>query len=308
MKTTKILFITALILSVSFQAEAKKVQLQYQFKTGDQFKYEMIINQDISQEMMGQSMTTTNLVTSTYEFTVTEITSTGDYIIKAGLVAYSLQTKGANGEMKYDSATDKEVPAFAETTAVSLNQFYFFTLSPLGKISDVKVPEGLLDKVNKILEGMGEAAQIAGSAATQGVTAEGFQKSMQGYFMNFPEGGVEPKTPWTQTDKVSQMVLLNVKTSFELSKASKDANEIKISSQITQDPATPPMEMQGATITYDLNGTKEGTLVLDPATGMPISSEGVTSISGSLSVDSPDMPTPMSIPMTVRSTDKLVKK
>lgn len=309
MKITRILFVMALILSTSMQAEAKKVKLQYLLKAGDQFTYEMSASQDIAQEVMGQSQTTTVATSMTYGFNVTGVTPAGDYLMNAAMVGYSLASNTPMGEMKYNSATDTVVPDFAKTTAATLNELYTFTLSPLGKISDVQAPEGIVEKVNKILESLGDGQmQMGAAAAGATASAEGFQKTLEGMIMTFPTGGADVKKPWEEESKTNQMVAFNVKAKFELTKASKSSNEIKITAQIAQDPDSPPMEMQGMSITYELLGAKDGTMLLDPVSGLIMTSDSVTSISGNISIDSPQLPSPMSIPMTIRSTEKIVRK
>lgn len=309
MKTTRILFVMALVFSVALQAEAKKVKLQYRFKAGDQFKYEMTANQDITQEVMGQSQSTTIATSMTYGFKVTEAAPNGDFLMNVALVAYAMSTTTPMGDMKYNSVTDTVVPDFAKSMAVTLNEYYSFTLSPLGKISDVKVPEGLAEKVQKILESLGDAQMQVGSAAAgAAVSAEGFQKTMEGMLLTFPDGGAEMKKPWEEKSKTNQMIAFNVMAKYELVNASKEVNEIKVTAQISQDPDSPPMEMQGMNITYELLGAKEGTLLLDAETGLVNTTDTTTSISGTISIDSPQLPSPMSIPMTIRSKEKIVKK
>jgi hypothetical protein len=309
MKTTRILFVMALILSVAVQAEAKKVKLQYQLKAGDQFKYEIIDSQDVAQEINGQSQNTAISNSHAYEFKVTEVTPAGDFVMNVAMVSFAMSTTTPMGDMKYNSATDSVVPDFAKSMAVILNEVYSFTLSPLGKITNVKAPDGIVEKMNKIIENLGGAQmQMASGVASAAVTAEGFQKTLEGLIITFPTGGAETKQPWEVESKTNQMISFNVLSKYELMKSSKESNEIKVSAQISQDPASPPMEMQGMNLTFELLGAKDGTLHLDPATGLINSSESITSISGTVSVDSPQLPSPMSIPMTIRSTEKIVKK
>jgi hypothetical protein len=299
----------ALILSVAFQAEAKKVKLQYLLKAGDTFKYETSLLQETAQEIMGQSQTTTLTTSNVYEFKVLEVTPAGDFLLNVALVSYAMTTTTPMGDMKYNSATDTVVPDYAKVMSLSLNEKYSFTLSPLGKISNVTEPVGLVEKVNKASEAAGASAMgIGAGAAGVAASAAGFQKMLEGLLLPFPEGGTQTKEPWEAQTKTSQMVSFKVAAKYELVSASKETNEIKVTAQISQDPDSPPVEMQGMNITFELLGAKEGKLILDAVTGLIISTEGVTSISGTISLDGPQLPSPMSIPMTIRSTEKIVKK
>lgn len=309
MKALRIILVMALAMFSAMQAEAKKVKLQYDLKAGDQFKYEIVVSQDIVQELMGQSQSTTTKSSHTYLYKVADVTPAGDFLMNISLVAFSLETTTPMGDMKYNSVTDTVVPDFAKSVAVTLNAVYSYTMSPLGKISGVKAPDGIVDKVNKVIEKLGGAQMQMGAALSgAAASAEGFQKTLEAAVMTFPEGGAEAKIPWEADTKTSQMISFNVHSKYELVNSSKESNEIKVTAQITQDKDSPAMEIQGMNMTFELIGAKEGKLLLDPVTGLMNSSEGITTISGTISIDGPQLPSPMSIPMTIRSTEKIVKK
>ena len=309
MKTIRVLFVAVLALTLGMQAEAKKVKLQYKLNAGDEFKYESSSKQDVTQEAMGQTQTTSISNSTTYHFKVTGVGEGGNMTLQAAMVEFSLNTTSPMGEMKYNSATDSIVPEEQKLLSVSLNEYYTFTLSPVGKISEVIAPAGLEEKVKQIADaqGLGQMMSLMGQL-NQSTSAEGFQKLLESFFLTFPEDGVEIKKPWEVDAKVSGMMAMQVRSKFELEKASKTTNQIKISATIAQDPDAAPIEMQGMNLTMELNGAKEGTLILDANTGLVVTNDGVTSISGSMSIDSPQLPAPMTIPMTVRSVEKMIRK
>jgi hypothetical protein len=308
MKNTRILFIAALILSVGMQAEAKKVNLKYQLKAGTEFKYEVAMSQESAQEVMGNSQSSTNSTTTTLDFKVLEVTSTGDMNMKAALVALSLTGTSPAGEMKFNSATDTVIPEFAKMSSLGLNQYYTFTLSPLGKITDLKAPEGFVEKLDKLIAEQGASTMGMGAVAGAAAGPEGFQKSLEGIFLTFPEGGAEVKKPWNVESKINQMVPMKVNSKYELVNSTKETNELKVNSQISVDPDAPPMDIQGMKMSFELVGAKEGKITLDAVTGLINAVEATTSISGNISIEGPQLPTPMSIPMTVRMTEKISKK
>ena len=65
------------------------------------------------------------------------------------------------------------------------------------------------------------------------------------------------------------------------------------------------MEVQGMEMQYELSGGKDGSYDLDPVNGLTVKAESKSSISGMISVDSPQLPAPMTIPMTVTSIEKI---
>lgn len=299
----------ALVLSFGMQAEAKKVKLQYQLKAGEQIKLERYLTQEVVQEVAGQTNSTSTQSTYTYDIKVNEVTPAGDFNLSVTMVAFSVESKGAMGEIKYNSATDTVVADFAKSMVLTMNETYTATVSPLGKISDIKAPAGLSEKIDKFVAGLdGAQMQMAGSQAAASAGPEGFRKILEGMIIPFPEGGAQAKQPWELESKMELVVNLQTKTKYELVKSSKESNEIKVNGQITQDPDSPAIEMQGMNITYELLGATEGTLELDPVSGLVTTGETTTAISGAVSVESPQLPSPLSIPITIRSVEKLTKK
>lgn len=309
MKTSRILFVTALVLSLGMQAEAKKVKLLYQLKTGDHFLFEKTTSQSISQEMMGQAQTTNSKIGWTYEVKVTGVSAAGDYQMTGAMVDFSMSTTSPMGDMNYNSATDTVVPDFAKSMAITMNAVYAFNMSPQGLITNMKAPDGLGDKIKKLFESMGGGAmQMAAVSIADASSADGFQRIMESMLIHYPDGGAAVKDTWEGESKIQQIITLLTKSKCELTDATKTVNSIKVTTQITQDPATPPMEMQGMNINYELLGASEGTMQLDAESGIIISSELSITISGTISIDSPQLPSPMSIPMTVQSIEKVVRK
>lgn len=310
MKTTRILFVIAMVLAIAAPAEAKKVKLQYKLKAGDQFKYEVRTQQDNVQEIMGQTNSTTSTSQSSYGFNVKEVTASGDMVLSVALIEYGLSAvnPGGEGEMKFNSLTDTIVPNYAKSMVALLNEYYSFTLSPFGKISNVIAPEGIVEKVNKVVESLGDQMKMGAQAVGATASAEGFQKTLEGLIISFPEAGAETKKPWELESETNQMVAFKVVSKFEFINSSKDANEIKMTAQVTQKPGTPPMEIQGMNMTFEMVGAKEGSLLLDPLTNLIKTGTYSTSISGTISIDGPQLPSPMSIPMTSLTKETITRK
>jgi hypothetical protein len=309
MKITRSIFALAILMAFTLQAEAKKVQLQYQLKAGNQFAYTLAVSQDIAQEMMGQSQTTTVGSSLTYSFKVLEVLPGGTYRMEGKLTEYTMNTNTPMGEMKYNSTTDKEIPDFAMSVALTLNEAFLFTLSTAGKITEVLAPAGLAEKIEKAMgENQDMSAQMMAGVAGGAGTAESFTKSVNGFFLNYPAEPIAVKKAFSNENKVENMVVFNTKTDYTLTGASKTENEIGVTAVITMADPSASMEVQGMNITYELSGGKQGTFTTDAVTGLFTKGESVTNISGVVSIESPQLPAPMSIPMSIKSTEKITRK
>jgi hypothetical protein len=309
MKSNRILLVVALLAACSFQAEAKKVKLQYQLKAGDQFAYAYAISQEVAQEVMGQSIVSTVETSYVYDFKVKEALSDGAFRLTGTLLEYALSSASMQGDMKYNSVTDTIMPDFAKLTGLTLNETYQFTLSKLGVISDVLVPAGVEEKISKVMEGMQDATgQAMAAAGNNAGSADGFMKSLKAFFTEFPVDPVKPKSKWSDQEKVEQLVTFETATEYTMVSLSETTNEIKVVSQITQADPSAGMEVQGMNMTYQLSGAMEGKFMLDAVTGMVQETNGVTLISGVISIESAELPAPMTIPMSIKSTEKVIRK
>jgi hypothetical protein len=299
----------AVALLMGMQAEAKKVKLAYHLKAGDKFTFEVTTHQDMTQEMMGQSQSIATEAITTYGFTVTDVTPEGNIKMDVALVAYAMASSSPMGEIKYNSVTDSVVPDYAKAMTLTLNEVYRVTLSPLGHILDVTAPDGIVEKVTRAMEASsGGMSDMASVSASKAASAEGFKKIVEGMFIQFPEDGVQLNTPWIVKSTIEQMIRFVTNSRYELAKSSKEGNEIKVTTALSQDPDAPPVEIQGMNMHYELVGSRDGTLVLDPETGLLKSGAGVLAVSGTISLESPQLPSPMSIPMTIKVNDKTARK
>lgn len=303
----RILFVFALLSSVALQAEAKKVRLQYQLKPGDQLKFEISSVQEIAQEVMGQSNGMTNSNNMVYELKVVDATAAGIYRIEGKLVELVVNSSNPMAEVKYNSSTDKEVPEAAKINAMTLNETYTFSLSPNGEITDIQPPEGLVEKVQKELDNLqGAMGQI--SMAQNPASPEAFGKTMEKLFIKLPVTELKAKSTWEGEEKIEQMVVLNTKTSCTLVKVGAETNDIEVKTQITQADPSASMEIQGMALTYQLSGTGAGTYNLDSKVGTLVTATMVTTISGAINIEGAQLPEPMSIPMAIKSTEKVTRK
>jgi hypothetical protein len=210
-------------------------------------------------------------------------------------------------EVKYNSATDKEVPEAAKINAMTLDQTYSFTLSGKGEITDVQAPDGLVDKIQKELENLQGAMGVVSAAQNPG-SPETFAKTIGQLFVKLPGEEVKPKSTWENEEKFEQMVVFNTKTSSTFVKAGGETNDLEVKTQITQADPSAGMEVQGMNITYQLSGTGAGTYNLDAKSGALVTSTMVTTISGVINIEGAQLPEPMSIPMAIKSTEKITRK
>jgi hypothetical protein len=111
---------------------------------------------------------------------------------------FAIESSGIQfGDFKYNASSMTEVPDFAQDQAAVMNQVYSFTLSPLGKITNIKIPSGILDKIKKLMEDSGAGKLgIDTEEAGKAFDENGFGRILNLFFMTFPDGEAEVEVPW----------------------------------------------------------------------------------------------------------------
>jgi len=311
MKLTPTLFATALLLSLTLQAEAKKIKLQYQLKAGQEFSITSSANQEMAQEVMGQTTTLFIETSNTYAFKVIEVKADGTFRLSGTMTETILNSSSTMGmgDMKFNSTTDKEVPEAVKPMILTLNEPYLFTLSPAGAISDVLLPEGMQEKIEKNLTEQQDAAgQIVNASLSAVSTAEGFAKTMGGFFIALPTEPVQKKDNWSVESKMEQTIQMTAVTEYTYSGTADGCHNVKWVSQITQTDPAASMEIMGMNARFELSGALDGMLKLNEESCLVEGGESITSISGVISIESSELPAPMSIPMSTKTTIRITRK
>ena len=125
--------------------------------------------------------------------------------------------------------------------------------------------------------------------------------------MKYPGGKVKVGNTWDDISETRQMVSFTNKIQNTLVEAGKETATIKQDVNVEMMELEDPIEMEGMEINYELSGRKEAAYTIDLTTGLVSTVQGVTDISGVLSIDSPQLPSPMNMPMTLKLTEEIKK-
>lgn len=309
MKAIKSLFTTLLVVSaISLNAVAGNIKLEYNLKAGDQFKLELEQKQTTSQEIMGQAQDISSVTIYQYDFKVIQVDKQGLASLEVMLTRLAMKADNPMISMEFDSAGDQEIPEFIRPLLMVLNEVYTFNLDRMGNVSGLKVPDGLEDRINEGVMSMmqePEVQMLAGMIGAFG-SAEQMDGVLGGLFMKMPEGKIATNGSWQEEGAYNQMIPFKTASTYKMVNSSKKGNEISLAMQITQADPNMTIEMEGMSMAYELSGDKSGKLFLSP-NGLVQSSEMATVIHGVISLESPQIPTPLSIPVTAQSVERIRK-
>lgn len=267
------------LLSISTFAQVGSFNL----KEGDVYQIQTNSSQETSQLVMGTS-NTVNVEAERLELIeVIEKKDEGNFLIKLTSLSRKMEIKAPGTTMVEDS----ENPEVGTGIYSALkNTSFTFIMSNKGEIIQIL---GLDELKEKLLTTLVDKPQVS-AEITNTLGFDNIKSELENKFNFFPSSN---EKEWTQnkTATISSMPVDMVTTS-----SYKDNSTIKALSELSINTTTTQM---GNSVELKLTGTDSSTYILDEISGIPLTQEKITSLSGNASVSG------MTIAMTIDGTTKI---
>jgi len=282
---------------------AAAVRLELKLDKGKIYYERSLIEQKITQDMMGQQQVINMTIGVGQKLDVLEVDGQGNMRIRYTYVWSRFKQIDPMTTVEYDSSQQTPPPGGAEGFAALIGQTYTMTISPKGKVLDVSGIEELAEAVRKkmpqgtdLSQGMNPLSSFLDKQTMQDMT----ENSLAVY----PDKPVEQGDSWTDKRIIRQGMPMVAESKWTLQKRQAGVATIGATTSLKADPNGPPMDMQGMKMKIDLAGPQEGTIQMDEATGQIRSHRGRQNLKGQVkigaSAEGPfDM---MAIPMTIETT------
>lgn len=279
----------ALVLMMTVSLAYAQKPTGYTLKKGDVFTMATVVKQDIQQEVMGQSMTTDQLISNTDELEVTAVD--GDvYTIKVTGIKrmISLQSPMGSTEMDSDKEGDEHV-----ALRVMSGKTYSIEMNSLGKVLKVLGVEDMKSAMKKEMTdaGLGEAVdQVLAS-----YTTELLKNTMEGQL------GIYDRSNGSEWIVKTSSVVNNIPVELENTYRWDDNKTILAEAKID---INGTMEAMGTEVKTAMSGDQQTIIDLDIKTGMPSKIQSIQTVEGNIEAQG------MTIPMNIVSetTTTIVKK
>ncbi|MEP1305064.1 MAG: DUF6263 family protein [Balneola sp.] len=289
----KKLFSVALIFTFLSGLSSAQIQLDYSLKTGTTYTTKVLLDQSISQTIMGQSQNSDSDQGYGIKMTVIDIED-GNYSIK--MVYNSIMINQPMVGLSYNSETATTEPTGpAKAIASVLDKELNFTLGKDGVISNITGFEALLDSMvaNMGITDENQASAFKAQMSAQ-YNSQTIEDQLNRTLIVFPNKELNKGDTWSEDQSITTPFALNIQTTYELAGYDNDTATLNITSDIFTEGGE--MSMNGATMTPDLTGVQSGTIKVDRKTGLILESNMEQLISGLLNITSPQE---MEIPMEI---------
>jgi hypothetical protein len=196
--------LSALALLAALTATANAADpLVWKFEPGAKYRYRMTQHMQQGMDLgaggkEGQDIT--NIIEMSW--VVDKVNDDGSAAVTQKLDRMTMTIKPPQGDpVEFDSSSTEEATGFAAMIAPLFREMtratFTLTMSPRGKISDVSVPDSLVETI---------AAAPGAAAMGDLATAEGLEKTMERMAFELPET-LDPSKPWTSTAEAANPVL-----------------------------------------------------------------------------------------------------
>jgi hypothetical protein len=286
-------------------ARAAAVELRLKLEKGKTYYQKTLFEQKMTQTVMGQQQTINQNMGTGMKLDVLDVDSQGNMRIRHTFDWMMTKQAAPMMTVEYDSAKQDKPPAGTEMFAALLGQSYIAKLSPKGEILALEGIEQMREAITKKLPA-GSKENPAMGAVSPYLEEKSLREMTENTLGNYPDKPVEIGDSWSRKRNLSLGFWLILDSKWTLQKREAGAALIGATGTMRSDPNSPPMEVSGMKMKFDVAGTYESTLRMDEATGLIALDQGRQQFKGDIKMlGDAQGPPMMTIPIASEITSKL---
>ncbi|POY37050.1 hypothetical protein C3K47_08305 [Solitalea longa] len=294
-KKTLVLVLIGTITFTNLWAQ-KAITLKQNLTLGKKYTYEMNVDQNINQDVMGQQIDMKQLLNITYSFDIVNAIKQDKNIKVVYDKIYSL-TEAMGASTEYDSAKDDGTG----NNPLSALKGAGFTMvvSPKGEVKSVKGADEMMEKMAQKSSSDSATVEKVKEMLGKQFGNEALKSTMESSLKIYPDKPVKVGESWMIESSVQSMLPMNIKSTYTLNEVKDNKAYITVNSVIS---ANGPAEIMGLTLQTNLNGQNNGNMVLDIKTGVALDYQVKVEIDGTMSAMG------QNIKMKINGANKVIGK
>ena len=308
-----VLSLIIILLTVASHAQGT-VNLRLNLEKNRVYRYRSASEQTVTQTINGVQQTTESKVTysmsvkmldATPEFMVTEVRF-DTLLTNTNTMGKVITINSVNeGDIRSSESSDVLSCIMNRLSKTALYVKIDYAGKPVEIVNAGILPQMILkDTADITLQG--PTGQAVKKQAAEAVSS-GNLKSMIAQFTHFlPGREVSKGDEWTITQQLtSGGMMLDIVTNYRFDSLEGEMAAITAESSVKASDNAVPIESGGATVTYgDIKGMSRANMVVDARTGLRISENGKTHISGNLGISAAGFS--MQMPMDINGETKII--
>jgi hypothetical protein len=265
---SNVIYVLVIALFVACSGGNKEVELKLNLEKGEKYYYKFVNQQDITQEMMGDTVEFKQSITWGYELEVLDVVD-GIMTIKTTYEHIQMSNDNQVFNLSYDSKEPLDsTNMFAFVMSNFINKSFTMDVTPDGVVSNV---QGFDEIFNSIIKELGEDGEMIIQNLRSQFSEESVSENLELGFKIFPENKVKAGDTWYILNIVNGPFSMDIDNTYTLKSVKNGVAKIEMSSTIKQDDEISGIAMlPGAEISID--GTQKGEISVDISTGLVIQS------------------------------------
>ncbi len=289
--------------NLSLYQTAEKTQYKLKLEAGKQYYLKMINELQISDPTPAKEQSMVITIGTGAQLDVSNIDANGNAQVAYTYKWVKYGTKFPGKEAVYDSSKkDSTVPEEFQWFAPLLEESFTLTISPEGRISEIKDLEKVRSNVQQKLP-QGASNEIAIRSLDQWLNEQAMRETIEGSLAIYPDRPVGVGDSWSRNVAYSGGFPRILESKWTLKERKNGVAVIEAVSAIKPNPQAKPTEMgQGITSSSEFTGNEQGLIEIQESTGLIIKSNINQQMSGQNTITRPGAPdtvTPMELKIVV---------
>ncbi|PSR12342.1 MAG: hypothetical protein DA408_04385 [Bacteroidetes bacterium] len=280
---------------------ARKVNLAFSVPEKMDYNYRLTSTTLSQTQVMGMDMENNSEQVMEYNIFATGNDANGNKQLRTRYTAIQINQTAMGQEMVYDSKDPSRntEPNLEAIYDAMINKSFDLTYGPDGKIIEA---QGLNELMEDVLDkAPAEVQETLKSQLGGEVMLQSF-KAMTGFYPGKP---LKKGDAWPISNDLNLGgMALQVDVVYTLEESKNGVAKIRIDGEIATDPEAPGMDIMGMSMKFDLQGTQQGYMWVNEATGWAEKSELLQLMNGNMQMDSPQTGN-MTIGMSITSNQQL---
>lgn len=279
----------------------QKVKLRLNLKKNDHFTIRYFARQDISQVLMETEQNINQTIGMYYTYDVLEADAKS-YDIKVTYSRVVFNQEGITGSTRFDSdSVVGDIPLAAKGFAALTGQSFYMTVTPMGEVKEIRGIDQILDNMLMVFENLEpETRNSLSNSLKNQYGDENTQATMQNLMAIYPKKKVGVGDEWSRVTTINQGFPITTETTYKIKSMSDGQVQLEVFSKMASNPDV-PMEMMGMRLAYQLAGSQQGEILLNPQNGWTTLSVINQDLSGEVNLISDQLPEGQRWPITMVS-------
>lgn len=260
-----------------YQTTAEKTHYSLKLEAGKQYYMQTINELQMSDPTPGKEESAVMTLGTGAKLDVSNIDANGNAQVTYTYKWIKQGVKGTDekiGEKVYDSSKkDSTVPEEFQWFAPLLEESFSLTLTPEGRISEIKDLDKVRANVRQKLP-QGPMQEIAMRSLDQWLNEQAVREGIENSLAIYPDRPVGVGDSWSRNNTYSSGTAMLLDSKWTLKERKNGIAVIEVASTIKPNPQAKPVEMgQGITSSSEFTGYQQGIIVIQESTGLIIKSK-----------------------------------